>query len=211
MGPQRTVIMKNLRPVALAILFGAHLLAGCAFVDQRLDLTYEPVVRSPQGTGSVLLARPVVAGVPRRGGDWLIGTARNAAGARTAEVLTGSDVGDWLNSALLRELTNAGYQVEPAAALPAGVRQGILVTITTLSVDDEIQVADRVAGARADLAFALELWRDGAKVKTLNIHAQGGAQYGGFFSPAQKSLALKKALQSAMQQAVPEIVGSFER
>lgn len=193
------------------LLLAVALLAGCAFVDQRLDLTYEPVVREVRGSGSVQLARPEVAGVPKRGADWLIGGVRNAAGARTADVLTAGDVGDWLNGALLRELTNAGYRVEPVTTLPAGVRQGIKATVTTLFVDDEIQVADRVAGARADLSFSLDLWQAGAKVKTLQITARGGSQYGGLFSPEQKSQALRKALQSAMEQALPEIVGSFER
>lgn len=198
------------QPLALALAV-TLLVVGCAFVDQRLDLTYAPLVSSVRVTGSVQLARPVVAGVPKRGADWLIGGVRNAVGSRTADVLTGSDVGDWVNTALLRELTNAGYLVEPVTALSAGVRKGIQVTLTALSVDDEIQVADRVAGARADLAFSLDLWQAGVKVKTLNISAQGGAQYGGFFSPEQKSLALGKALQSAMQQAIPEIVGTLER
>lgn len=186
------------------------ILSSCAFVNQRVDLTYDKAVQASGGSGEVLISKPKINLILKKDSDWVIGNARNPVGQKTADVVTGSNIGDWINGALIRELSDAGYKTKPVSAMPQSVSKGIEVTVNKLFVDDKLIQQDRVYGAETDLIFSLDIWKDDNKVKTLNVTAKGGEKYHDYFSPEKKNVSLKKALQSAMQQVIPEIIKTFE-
>lgn len=201
----------------LAAMLTLH---GCAFVDQRVDLTYGKVVRASGGSGELMIAPAQVAAMPRKDSSTVIGDVRNGFNTRTADVLTASDIGDWVNGALIAELGDAGYAMRPVRELPKDVVRGIQVYVRTLHVDNgavggATGLGDLVGelqqlGAVTDLTFAVTIWRDGARVKVLDVAAKGGERYEDVFSAEKKAISLRKALQAAMRKAVPEIQRVFE-
>lgn len=193
----------------IVILAGILTILGCAFVDQRVELSYETVVNAKGGSGDVFIAKPKETHNlnKKSSGEWIIGTVKNTYGMKTADVVTGNDIGDWIAGALLKELSLAGYNVIPVTELPEDVPKGIDITILRVFVDQD--VGFWTVGAISDLQFTVELWKNGVKVKILNVSAKGDER--DVMGTAQtKGISLKKALQSAMSQAVPEIIKTFE-
>lgn len=194
----------------IIILAGILTISGCAFVDQKVDLSYETVVNAKGGSGDVFIAKPKeIHNLNKKpSGEWIIGTVKNTYGMKTADVVTSNDIGDWITGALLKELNLAGYNVIPVKELPDDVPKGIDITILRVFVDQD--VGFWTVGAISDLQFTIELWKNGVKVKIFNVSAKGDER--DVLGTAQtKGISLKKALQSAMRQAVPEIITTFEQ
>lgn len=99
----------------LGLLLLSSGLAGCAFGDRSVTLTYdrplgEPKV--PRGV-AVVLERPEDR---RPGPAELLGEKRSGLGAKTAEILTEQDVIDWVHQALRLEFENAGFVIAPSGS-----------------------------------------------------------------------------------------------
>uniref|UniRef100_A0A7C4EK99 Lipoprotein n=1 Tax=Thermodesulfovibrio aggregans TaxID=86166 RepID=A0A7C4EK99_9BACT len=191
------------------ILTGAVLLISCAFVDQKIDLTYERTVNAKGGSGEVFIAKPKNnTGLNKKPtGEWIIGTVKNTYGMKTADVVTSNDIEDWIVKALMQELSFAGYTVTPVIELPEDVPKGIDLTILKVFVDQD--VGFWTVGAISDVQFTVEIWKNGVKVKIFNVIAKGDER-SIVGSAETKGISLRKALQSAMQQAVPEIIKTLE-
>lgn len=193
----------------LLICTALLVLANCAFVDQKVDLSYEKVVNARGGSGEVFIAKPKNSHNLNRkpSGDWIIGTVKNTYGMKTADVITSNDIGDWIVSALMQELTFAGYSVKPVTELPNDVSKGIDLTVLKVFVDQD--PGFWTVGAISDLQFVVEAWKNGVKVKSFNVAAKGDERSMAG-SAETKGVSLRKALQAAMQQAVPEIIRTME-
>lgn len=197
-----------LKTIAI-ILTGIILFAGCAFVDERVDLTYERTVNAKGGTGEVYIAKPKDnTGLNKKpSGEIIIGTVKNTYGMKTADVITSNDIGDWIVKAFMQELSFAGYTVIPVTELPDDVPKGIDLTILRVFVDQD--PGFWTVGAISDIQFTVEIWKNGVKVKIINVMAKGDER-SVMGSAETKGISLKKALQSAMQQAIPEIIKTLE-
>lgn len=197
--------------IARNVLAGLALLAltNCAFVDQKVDLSYEKVVNARGGSGEVFIAKPKNSHNLNRkpSGDWIIGTVKNTYGMKTADVITNNDIGDWIVGALMQELTFAGYSVKPVTELPNDVSKGIDLTVLKVFVDQD--PGFWTVGAISDVQFMVEIWKNGVKIKSFNVAAKGDER--SMAGTAEtKGVSLRKAMQAAMQQAVPEIIKTLE-
>lgn len=94
--------------VVLLMIFAS----GCAFGTRRPILNYTAVtpVRTPNN-----IAIKVVAFEDSRINKKAIGEVRNAYGMKTADVITDTNIAEWITNALKSELRNAGYTVIEAA------------------------------------------------------------------------------------------------
>ncbi|HAK89026.1 MAG TPA: hypothetical protein DHV16_04405 [Nitrospiraceae bacterium] len=182
---------------------------GCAFVDQKVDLSYEKVVNTRGGSGDVFIAKPKDHhNIMKKADGWLIGTVKNTYGMKTADVVTENDIGDWVVRALTQELSFAGYNVMPVTMLPDNVSKGIDLTVLKVFVDQD--PGFWTVGAISDVQFAVEMWKNGMKVKSFNVSAKGDDR-SMMGSAETKAISLRKAMQAAMQQAVPEIIKTLEQ
>lgn len=203
--------MKHARAYHLLLVFLiSSMMAGCAFVDQKVDLSYEKTVGAKGGAGDLTIAKPTEMQTLTKKGDnlWVIGTVKNTYGMRTADTVTDNNLGDWVVRALTHELTEAGYVISHVDKLPNNVQKGLDVTIIRVWVDQD--AGFWTVGAISDVQFNVDIWRNGEKLKTLNLagKADDRSMVGG--TAETKGLSLKKALQAAMQQAVPEIIKTLE-
>jgi hypothetical protein len=108
--------------------------------------------------------------------------------------------------ALTEELHSAGYETRTAPRLPPGVPQGVSVRVVKLSAD---QTTDQVLlTTSTDISLAAEVWKQGALVKILTVEAhredQGLDRSGAFIGAS-----LQKTLQSAMEELIPDIIGTL--
>ena len=193
----------------VALLASASM-AGCAFVDQKVDLSYERTVGAKGGAGDIMIAKPVeMQSLTKKGENvWVIGSVKNTYGVRTADTVTDNNLGDWVVRALTQELTDAGYLISHVDKLPPGIPKGLDVTVLRVWVDQDPGFWS--VGAISDVQFNIDIWKNGTKVKTVNIAGKGDDR--SIAGTAEtKGLSLKKALQAAMRQAVPELIRTLEQ
>lgn len=196
--------MKIQRPkVGAFLLFFLVVIGGCASVEKPVDLTYEKSVRAAGGTGEILLAHPAVhlnlKALP--GGRWIIGKAGDA------DIVVDKSPSEWLLSALVRELSAAGYDVKTVDALPPDVSKGLKPAIFALRADQSSKVVTIVTST--DVKLEAEVWKDGRLVKTLSAGAQDQEEGMDRSSEPIRS-ALEETLQRAMKELIPDIVKGLE-
>lgn len=182
---------------------------GCAFVDQKVDLSYERTVNASGGSGELFIAKPKEhQSLTKKSTSWVVGTVKNTLGMKTADVITENDIGDWLVGALSQELSVAGYSIKTVSELPNDVSKGLDLTILKVFVDQDPGFTS--VGAISDVRFAVEIWKNGIKAKALNIAAKGDER-SMIGSAKTKGISFRKAMQAAMQEAVPTIIKTLEQ
>jgi len=101
--------MRNMRlHVVFAIALSAAFLSGCAFGTRHPMLAYTAItpVKAPNN-----ISINVVQFNDSRPDKNIIGNVRNGWGMKTADVITDTNIADWITNALKAELKNAGYNV----------------------------------------------------------------------------------------------------
>jgi hypothetical protein len=195
-------------PVFCVLLGG---LSGCATVDQKVGLNYarhdDSLVRH---SGDIYVTR----GVPGRAtknsnGEWIIGSLNNVHGVHQADLLSDRSPDEWITDALLHELRQAGYRVSYAESLPTAAARGIAVTNINafLSVDKGAVTAD----TKQELAFNLEIFINGEKLKTLTVASRDNRTVPLDASKEEKEKIMLQSLQSAMQRIIPETMTLIDK
>ncbi|MBI4345794.1 MAG: hypothetical protein HY553_02995 [Elusimicrobia bacterium] len=154
-----------------APLFLLALLCGCALLGRRVELAYEPSRNAARAERKTVLS--VVPFADRREERGL-GRARSDFGFFRVPLLAGSGVGEWVTSALSKELEASGYKLAPesewklggtvlAAACEPGKRIVCRVKLNVgLRMKDGWKVLDRQyqgEGARPPLFRGDDLYR----------------------------------------------------
>ena len=185
------------------------LFSGCAFVDQEVRLTYNPVGITSGGKGPISISRPENQTLGKNSkGLFVIGTVRNGYGMRTADTVTPDSPADWVVLALKTELSRAGFEVQLVEAVSANATPTILPAIDKIWVDHDMGFF--TVGAAAEVGFRLAIYQNGRKVDVLSFRdlAEKRATFGG--DAEQKGEALQAAMQACMAKAVPEIIQKTE-
>ena len=185
----------------LALLFST---TGCSpLLEKRVELSYQALVRTGGGSGEIFLAQPIEQHnrVPLPGGKWAIGKMDGV-----TDVVSTEGAGNWLIAALREELVAAGYQVK-TGDLPARVVKGVKVTILSLSANQFSKTL--TISSVTEVKVDAQLWKNGQLVKTLTVGARAEEE-GVDRSSEPIRLALRKTLQTVMQDLVPEIIKVLE-
>jgi ribosomal protein S5 len=107
----------------------------------------------------------------------------------------------------VQELSFAGYNTKTVSELPNDVSKGIDLTVLKVFVDQD--PGFWTVGAISDVQFMVEIWKNGVRVKSFNVVAKGDER--SMAGTAEtKGKSLRKAMQAAIQQAVPEIIKTLE-
>ena len=191
------------RKLALTLLFPI-LCAGCATTDRKVNVLYQPVTVATGMRGDIYLTssgRETPLG-GRAAVQWLVGTVKNREGEKSGNVVTGRSPVDQVMDAFKQELAAAGFTVLSVAKLPAHAAGGVDITAATMELDENFDLVKSDATSR--LSIALELWKNGQKVRKLDYRSTLSD-----FAIKDRDLLLpkllQKSLQEIMKQAVPEI------
>jgi hypothetical protein len=191
--------MRHLLPLCLALV-----VVGCASLEKRVDLTYGTVVTSSGGSGEVFIAQPVMkqtlTALPS--GKQIIGRVGEA------DIVVRGSPENWVLSALIQELSAAGYQVKTVPTLPNNVSKGMAATILALAANQSSNLLTLTTVT--DLRMEVQLWRAGRLIKTLTASAQDHEEGTDRSSEPIRS-ALEKTLQRIMQELLPDIVTALEQ
>jgi hypothetical protein len=176
---------------------------GCAPLEKRVDLTYQRSANVAGGSGQIFVSQPVMkqnlAALPS--GKQVLGKAEDA------DVVIKESPANWLLSALVQELSAAGYDVKTVPALPAKVSKGVQATVLALSANQSSNVL--TITTVTEVKLEAQLWKNGQIVKTLTASARDQEE-GVDRSSEPIRWALEKTLQRAMQELVPDIVKTLE-
>ena len=177
--------------------------AGCAPLDKRVDLTYQRFANAAGGSGQILVAEPVMKqNLPKLPlGERVVGKAESV------DIVIKESPVNWLLSALVQELSAAGYDVKTVPALPTGVSKGVQATILILSANQPSNLLTLTTVTEVKLEA--QLWKNGQIIKTLSASARAQEEGMDRSSEPVRS-ALEKTLQAAMQELVPDIIKALE-
>ena len=199
---------KRMVTWGICIVFPA-MVTGCATVDRKVNVFYQPVVHGPGGSGEIYVA--VTGGQPRLPGktavQWVVGKVKTRDGEKTGDVVMTNAPDDLAMDAFKQELTAAGYKVMPVDALPEEVTKGVGIAGATVELDETSDFIKSEGISR--LSVSVELWKNGRKFKKLDYKSM----LSDFAIKDRDRLLptlLQKALQEVMKQAIPEIVRALE-
>ncbi len=181
------------------------LTAGCA-TNRKVMMLYQPTVHDGRGTGTLHLAAAPEAG-GRTDIQWIVGTVKNDDGEPVGDIVSPIAPVDLVTDALRQELSSAGYTVSTDGSLPPGAAKGVVVTGVEIHLGDVASLVKEEAKSRVKIS--LELWKDGAKIRKFTYESS----FSDFAVKDRDQLLptiLQKALQGAMERAVPEIITVLE-
>lgn len=180
-------------------------ISGCGGVDKKVDLRYERLGELRGGAGELYIARPVERHnlAKKPSGAFILGRVKGT----DADIVTEDSISDWVISALSEEFTFAGYHVKVVPELPESPPKGIKVVIFNVIADQEAGLV--TIKSTTDLKISFELWKGKRNVRNLSVET-GAEEKGMDRSSEPINTALKKALQNAVQKAVPDIIKALE-
>lgn len=163
-------------------------LSGCAFGTRRPILSYTAVtpIRTPNN-----IAIKVVVFEDSRVNKKTIGEVKNAYGMKTADVITDTNIAEWITNALKSELRNAGYTVIEAAENKI---QGEILKVyckALLSYEGEVMI--KVSLRKGNKKLLDKMYSGEASKLNLACTAKG---YG---------VTLEESLQQAMVKVVSDV------
>lgn len=209
-GSQSMQTQKTVTTLGRCMLFSVFVFAaGCATVDRKVNVLYQPVVHGTGGSGDLYLAVTAgQAGLSKTTAvQWIVGKVKNTDGDKTGDIVTTTAPGDLVLDVFKQEFAVAGYKVIPVDALPQEVAKGLDVTGITVELEETASLIKSEEVCR--LAVSVELWKNGRKFRKIDYKSTLSD-----FAIKDRDLLtpmlLQKSLQEVMKQAVPEIVKALE-
>ncbi|WP_027179291.1 hypothetical protein [Maridesulfovibrio bastinii] len=194
----------------LIILLSLSFFSGCALVDRDVELTYHPgkIIQSGH-EGKIYIEKPQdVSNIPKnKKGLKIIGNVKNSAGMETADIVTASDIGDWIAYAYAEELAAAGYEVETILSMPESVPKGISFSFKNLVIDTDMGFM--TLGGVAEVSFDVIIWGDDEKIATVRVEGKG-QERSAVISNELYGVAARNALTDAVSNSLPRIIKILE-
>jgi len=197
--------LRLVLPVMLIALLG-----GCATADLQLKPTYQPVGDSKGPGGQLVLASSLegtVAGVGERI-QWILGDVKDTNGKVTGNVTSPTAPTALVRDALQQELLRTGYAVRIDKSLHKGVEHGLILSASTLHLDETRSLVKYEADCR--VSFSVEIWVKGVKTNTLSFESR----FSDFAVKDREQLhqdVLQKAFASAFKRAIPAILEQLKK
>ncbi len=195
---------RRILMVLALLIFG--LLTGCASVDQRVNLTYDVAVDAKGGSGELFIAgaEETYNAVRKPSGEMIIGSVKGT----DRNVVTKSNIGDWIMIAFMDELRAAGYNVKPITELPGNAAKGLKIIVSKVNAN---QTAELVTiTTTVDMKISVEIWKKGTKIITLGTGA-AIEKKGIDRSEKPIEIAMKETLQNALKELLPAIINTLEK
>lgn len=194
----------------LLMLSAALLLGGCATADIQLKPSYQAVSDAKGPGGMLLLASSLEGTVPGVGEriQWILGDVKDTDGKVQGKVASSTAPSALVLGALQQELLRAGYTVQVGKAAPKESEYGLVLSASTLHLDEIRSLVKVEADCR--VSFAVEIWVKGAKTNTLSFESR----FTDFAVRDREKLhqeVLQKAFASAFKRALPAIIEQLKK
>jgi hypothetical protein len=215
MNTEEVIAMKSDRSsiatFALASMLTLAGLGGCTTVDQKIGLNYarqnDSLVRH---SGEITVTRVELKPFTKNAlGEWIIGSLNNVHGVHQADLLSDSNLGEWISDAVLHELRQAGYSVTYSPILPAAATRGII--ISDINVLFDVNKGAVSTDTRQELKFNVGVIRNGVKTKTFSVASRDDRTAPFIASKEDKEKIMLHSLQDAMQQIIPDIIELIDK
>jgi hypothetical protein len=199
-------LAKNFRCFRLILLIlMVGLLGGCATADLQLKSSYQAVGDSKGPGGHLVLASSLEGTVPGVGErvQWILGDVKDTDGKVKGTITSPAAPAALVRNALQQELLRSGYAVQIDKSLNKGIDRGLVLSASTLHLDEISSLVKVEADCR--VSFSVELWVKGVKTNTLSFESR----FSDFAVKDREKLhqdVLQKAFASAFKRAIPAII-----
>jgi hypothetical protein len=181
---------------------------GCARYARNVNMLYEPAATARGGSGEVYIVIPASQNTQSSDIKWVLGKVTNNDNEKIDEVFSPRSPAEIIQSAFTLELRKAGFTVIPSAARPGDDHWVIDLAKTEIVLDQTSAIADVKAKCR--VRVRADVFRNGQQIKRLQYEASSSKT-----DIRDRDLLaanmLQEALQSVMLQAVPDLIGLFNK
>lgn len=204
--------MISLRPFRclslIGLVFLLTLTAGCARYAQRINMLYDPVASVRGSSGDLYIYIPP-SGL-KASGDfvWVLGDVTDNDGKLIDHLTSPRSPAELVQDALTQEFQQAGYSVFPTTTKHPDATRALEVSRADVVINQVSGLAD--IRATCKLLIGIDVRKNGVVVRKL--------QYEAAYTKTDikdRDLLVRtvfsQAMQSAMRQAVPELVTILEQ
>ncbi len=188
--------MKNLLLIILSLS-----IFGCATVDEKIILKYEP---SPniyeRRSGVINISKALQSQKQSNNGDWLVGSLNNANGVKRASLFANRSNVDFIVDAIMVELKQIGYTPK-IKQKPTGNAIFISDISSFFNVNKGLVTYD----LEHKITFNVDLYRNGQKVKSFLVFYQDSETVPPVKVSSQEEKMLTKSAQKAVTQIIKEL------
>jgi hypothetical protein len=190
---------------ALLIAFSC---SGCVRYAKNVSILYEPITTVRGGNGTIQLVSSPDQQTKSENVKWVIGIVKNDENMKIDEILSPLSATEIVKDAFAQELKRTGYSVVSATVRSAEQAKVINLAGVDVKLDQLSDVAD--IKATCSLVISLDFYKNGQLVKKLQYQSKSSET-----AIKDRNLlankVLHEAIQSAMQQAVPDVIAIFEK
>ena len=181
------------------------LISGCALTDDKVELTYQPILSSTTQYPDSIVVHKFV---DTRSNKQIVGEVRNLKGKRTADVVIGEqDPGIWISNALIAELKASGLTTVSSSNTDTNK------TGNTVTIDGDIFelfiTTNMDFKYRCTVRVSVHVTKNSVSLLKKDYVGKGEADADWGFDEERES-AVRSSLQNLMERAVPEIIGVID-
>lgn len=204
-------VSKKLKPAPFVMLITLACMifaSGCARYARNVNSLYEPAATARGGSGEVYIVIPESQHTQSPDIKWVLGKVTNNDNEQIDDVSSPRSPAEIIQAAFSQELRKAGYTVISSATRPSDDHWVIDLAKTQIELDQTSAIADIKAKCRVQVSA--EVFRNGQLIKRFQYEAASSKT-----DIKDRDLlaanVLQDALQSVMLQAVPDLIGLFNR
>lgn len=189
-------------------LAGLLLMSGCARYARNTDVLYESSVYLHGGSGDVYIIIPEYQRTQSSAIKWVLGNVKDDENNKIDEVFSPRSPAEIIQTALAQELTKAGYTAIATTKNPGDKERVITLTRTEINLEQISDFADLKATCR--IVLGVEVLKNSQLTKRVQYQSTSSKTDVKDRDLLARST-LHDALQSIMQQAVPDLHNLFTR
>lgn len=196
--------LKLSRFVVLVMLAGMILASGCARYARNVNTLYEPSATVRGGNGEVYVVIPENQKTQSPDIKWVIGKVMDDDNQQIDEVFSPRSPAEIFQTAFAQEFRKAGYTVISTTKRPGPEQRVIDLAKAEIGLEQTSSISNLKAKCRA--LVGVDVFKGGQLVKRIQYEATSSKTDIKDRDLLAASV-LQEALQSVMQQAVPELQG----
>jgi len=179
---------------------------GCAS-EHNVILNYERTLNITGGSGEIFIAKPNIIQVFRENhrGQKIIGDYWDAV---TWDIVTDSNISDWIVNALSDELRHAGFNVGYVSDISETIDKGVSLSLIKFNISGNRKSI--LQSLDTNILLSMSIWKNGSMIKEYYIEGNG-SNTGWTPNMSKKAgQSIEVAFKYCVNEMVTRVIGHFK-